>query len=175
MQIKKITSGSEALPAVVRLYESAFPENERWGLGAVLRDETGISELLGFFDGETFCGFVVMLHFGKYSHIIYFAIEEGLRSRGLGSAALGLIHERCPEQIILVDIEREYPGAGNNAQRRRRKAFYECSGYTEAGVTYDWHGEHYEIMILGGSISRREYFRFWHNIDENSRIFEDHD
>lgn len=175
MQIKKITAGSKALPDVVRLYESAFPENERWGLGAVLRDETGISEVLSFFDGETFCGFVVMLHYGRYSHIIYFAIEESLRSRGCGSAALGLIRERWPDQIILVDIEREYPGADNNDQRRRRKVFYERSGYTEAGVTYDWHGERYEIMILGGSIGRREYFRFWHDIDENSRIFEDHD
>ncbi len=172
MQIRKVTAASPELADVLRLYESAFPANERWGMDAVLCDETGISELLSFTEGETFCGFVVLLHYGRYSHIIYFAVDDALRGQGLGTEMLRMIRERLPDKIILVDIEREYPGAENNEQRRRRKAFYERCGYTDANVTYDWRGEHYEIIILGGEISRREYFQFWRNVDENSRIFD---
>lgn len=171
MQIRKVTAKSAELVLVKRLYESAFPANERWGLEAVLCDQTGISEMLCFFDGEIFCGFVIMLHYDNYSHIIYFAIEDALRSHGYGSEAIRLIRERMPERTIMVDIEREAPGADNNEQRRRRKAFYLRNGYHEAQVYYDWRGERYEIVILGGEITSREYFRFWHNIDEHSEIF----
>ena len=101
---------------------SLFPANERWGLEAVLCDQTGISEMLSFFDGEIFCGFVIMLHLDNYSLFIFFAIEDALRSHGYGSEALRLIHERMPERTIMVDIEREAPGADNNEQRRRRKS-----------------------------------------------------
>ena len=46
MQIRKVTAKSTELVLVKRLYESAFPANERWGLEAVLCDQTGISEML---------------------------------------------------------------------------------------------------------------------------------
>ena len=134
MQLRKVTAGAKELPELVRLYESAFPANERWGLNAVLEDKTGISELLSFFEGETFCGFSIMLHYGSLSHIIYFAVDGNLRSRGCGTEMLRLIREHLPEQVIMVDIEREYPGADNNEQRRRRKTFYARSGYKEARV-----------------------------------------
>ena len=110
MQLRKVTAGSKELPELVRLYESAFPANERWGLNAVLEDKTGISELLSFFEGETFCGFSIMLHYGSLSHIIYFAVDGNLRSRGCGTEMLRLIREHLPEQVIMVDIEREYRG-----------------------------------------------------------------
>ncbi len=171
MQLRKVTADSPELPQVERLYERAFPANERWGMEAVLEDKTGVSELLSFFDGVTFCGFIIMLHYKNLSHIIYFAVEDSLRSHGYGSEALRLVRERMPEQTIMVDIERETTGADNNDQRRRRKAFYLRNGYREAGVYYDWRGESYEIVILGGEITTREYFRFWHNIDEHSEIF----
>lgn len=172
MQLRKVTAGSKELPELVRLYESAFPANERWGLNAVLEDKTGISELLSFFEGETFCGFSIMLHYGSLSHIIYFAVDGNLRSRGCGTEMLRLIREHLPEQVIMVDIEREYPGADNNEQRRRRKTFYARSGYKEAGAFYDWRGERYEILILGGEITSAGYFRFWHDVDENSGLFD---
>lgn len=171
MHLQKLTSTSPELEAMVRLYEGAFPENERWGLDAVLNDKSGISELLGIFEGEKFCGFVILLNIKDITHIIYFAVEEHMRGLGCGSEALRLIREAKPDKRLIVDIERETPRADNNPQRRRRKSFYERNGYREANVHYDWHGESYEILILGGEITTREYFRFWHAVDDNSEIF----
>lgn len=172
MQLRKVSSTSKELPELVELYERAFPAKERWGMDMVLKDTTGISELYSFMEGEAFLGFVIMLNYGALTHIIYFAVDDRQRSRGIGSEALRQIRALKPEQTILVDIEREVPEADNNDQRRRRKAFYERNGYEEAKVYYSWNGENYEIMILGGKITSREYFRFWHSIDENSSIFE---
>ena len=45
-------------------------------MDAVLDDETGISELCAFFDGELFCGFVVLLNQGDITHIIYIAVPR---------------------------------------------------------------------------------------------------
>ena len=172
MQLRTVTAGSKELPELVRLYESAFPANERWGLNAVLEDKTGISELLSFSEDGGFAGFAITLSCGGYTHLIYFAVAEDKRSRGYGSEALRLLGERYPGNVMMVDIEREHPGADNNAQRRRRKEFYRRCGYTEAGVEYNWRGEQYEILILGGEISTRDYFRFWHSVDEHSSIFD---
>ena len=172
MQVRKVTAASAERGEVVRLYESAFPANERWGMNQVLRDETGISEMFSFFDGELFCGFVILLNWKNITHIIYFAVDDALRGKGYGTEALRLIREYKPDRVILVDIEQEFPGADNNAQRRRRKAFYERSGYTEAGVRYSWRGEKYEIMILGGEIDEKTYYAFWRAVYQNSSIFD---
>lgn len=172
MQLNRVTAASAELAEVARLYDRAFPANERWDLDAVLRDDTGISELLSFSEDGGFAGFAITLSCGGYTHLIYFAVAEDKRSRGYGSEALRLLGERYPGNVMMVDIEREHPGADNNAQRRRRKEFYRRCGYTEAGVEYSWRGEQYEILILGGEISTRDYFRFWHSVDEHSSIFD---
>ena len=172
LHLKKVTRTSPQLDKVLELYERAFPANERWGISAVLDDETGISELFGFFDGELFCGFVILLNWGDIAHIIYLAVSEELRGRGYGSEVINIVRSIKPGRRLLIDIERPEQGLENNAQRLRRKAFYERNGCHEAKVYYSWRGESYEIMISGGEITSREYFRFWHSIDENSRIFE---
>ena len=171
MQLKTVTASSPELGLVLDLYESAFPANERWGMEVVLNDKSGISELFSFFDGGVFCGMAVLLNLGDISHIIYFAVAEGMRGRGAGSEALRLIRELKAGRRLLVDIEREHVSADNNGQRRRRRIFYERCGYSEAGIYYSWRGEQYEIMINGGKIDRGEYFRFWKAVDENSEIF----
>ena len=120
MQLKTVTASSPELGLVLDLYESAFPANERWGMEVVLNDKSGISELFSFFDGGVFCGMAVLLNLGDISHIIYFAVAEGMRGRGAGSEALRLIRELKAGRRLLVDIEREHVSADNNVQRRRR-------------------------------------------------------
>ncbi len=44
--------------------------------------------MLGFFDGEVFCGFASLLTYGDLTQILYFAIEDSLRGKGYGLQAL---------------------------------------------------------------------------------------
>ena len=164
MEYRVLGPSSPELGEVKRLYERAFPPNERWGFGEILSGSSGAGELLGFYEGGAFAGFAALLNLGDITHIIYLAIAEERRCRGMGGEALGIIAALKPGRRIVLDIERERGGAGNNAQRRRRKAFYMRNGYVEAGVGYDWRGESYEILIRGGEISPGEYLRFWKGI-----------
>ena len=68
---------------VRRLYESAFPANERRPFEALLSGFDGQGELLAFYLGDCFAGFVSLLSWADITHILYFAIEEALRNRAL--------------------------------------------------------------------------------------------
>ena len=65
---------------VRRLYESAFPANERRPFEALLSGFDGQGELLAFYLGDCFAGFVSLLSWADITHILYFAIEEALRT-----------------------------------------------------------------------------------------------
>lgn len=94
---------------VRRLYESAFPANERRPFEALLSGFDGQGELLAFYLGDCFAGFVSLLSWADITHILYFAIEEALRNRGLGSAALEGIKGLKPGQRLIADLEAPLP------------------------------------------------------------------
>ena len=164
LTIVPVTDESNDLAEIRRLYLSAFPANERRRFRDLVDDPSGGSELVTLYDGELFCGFACFLNALDISHIIYFAIEENLRDRGYGSAALKAIGEYKRGRRILVDIELETPSAVNNDQRRRRKSFYLRNGYKQTPVRYHWRGEDYEILSTGGNITDEEYENFWETL-----------
>ena len=65
--------GSKELPEVQRLYEEAFPENERFSFSMMIKNESGHYETFGFYKDGAFCGFAIVLNSLDISHIIYFA------------------------------------------------------------------------------------------------------
>lgn len=161
LTIKSVTKESSDLDEVHSLYEKAFPENERRPFSELLNAPRSIAEIVALYDGELFCGFAVLLNVKDISHITYFAINEELRNRGYGSAALQTLHTYKSGQRILVDIEFEKPNAENNEQRRRRKQFYLRNGYEQTPIRYSWRHEDYEILAHGGIVTEAEYKNFW--------------
>lgn len=157
----KVTSQSLDLDKVQKLYVKAFPENERGPLVLLLDDSSNCSEIFAFYDNGIFCGFISLLTNDDISHILYFAIDELLRGKGYGTEALRLLKQIKPQNRIIADIEVTTSVAPNNAQRNKRKQFYYKNGYVCSGVSYDWRNESYEILINGGTLSEKEFWRFW--------------
>ena len=171
MDTVRITCQRHDIEKIQRLYVRAFPENERRPLEPLLEDATGCADVLAFYDGDLFCGFACLLTYGDLTHILYIAIDEALRGRGYGTRALEAIRAFKPGRRILADLEAERPDAPNNAQRRRRRAFYGRNGYAASPVAYAWRGEDYEIFVQGGSCTEEEFEQFWHFFDtENTRL-----
>ena len=164
LTIKHVTESSPLLSKIEALYKSAFPANERRPLMPLLRDRTGHGETVAFFDGDLFCGFACLLTDKDISHIIYFAVEDTLRGKGYGSAALSTMAQWKKDKRIIVDIEMEDAGKENNIQRRRRKQFYINNGFSETEISYTWRNETYEILSAGGNVSNNEFERFWEQI-----------
>lgn len=144
-----------------KLNRRAFPANERRPLLPLLEDPTGTSDVFAFAEGGVFCGFVCLLTWKDLTHIIYFAMEEALRSQGYGSQALALLAQAYPGHRLFADLEAEIPGAANAEERKRRRSFYLRNGYRPTAVRYSWRGEQWEILSLGGDVSDKEFTAFW--------------
>lgn len=149
------------LARMQRLYESAFPANERRPFEALLSGFDGQGELLALYHEGCFAGFISLLTCADITHILYFAIEEALRNRGLGSAALACIKRLKPGQRLIADLEAPLHDAPNRAQRLRRRAFYQRAGFVPSGVGYRWQGESYELMVFGGALDEAAFLAFW--------------
>ena len=161
---RKISKNSIDFQKVKNLYRTAFPKEERVPIKNLL--DTTQSELLAYYDRQTFCGFCSLLSLGDITHILFFAISKSLRGKGYGSAILNQISKTHADQRIILDIEAVDPKAPNYAQRVRRKAFYLKNGYREADIRYRWHNVSYEILVKNGTICRREWAAFWDYFDK---------
>ena len=158
---KRIGPKSKDLGKIKKLYEEAFPENERFSFGMMIKNESGSYETFGFYKDGVFCGFAIVLNSLDISHIIYFATLPEMRGKGLGAKALAAMGRIEAGRRIIVDIERKVPGCEENEIRRRRKNFYLRNGYSETEVRYRWQDEAYEILVFGGKLSKEDFGNFW--------------
>ena len=156
--------------ALESLYERAFPQNERRPMAELLNEKSGMVEVLAFYYQGSFCGMAATLTSSGLVHIIYLAIEEAARGKGLGSMALEAIRKRDPGKKIIVDVERVEDGATNNDQRAKRIAFYRKNGYRETEVRYRWREEDYVILSCGGVMTEREWDEFWKEVWDRTGV-----
>ena len=93
LSYKKITREDDlSLPVIEKLYETAFPPNERGrGLNYLVNDKQNVGDLLAFFDGNAFVGFASILTCLNISHVIYFAVAPDKRDEGYGSRIINTI------------------------------------------------------------------------------------
>ena len=83
--LKQLTTNHPDYPQVVKLYEEAFPENER-----VMDMPTLLSgfpvTLLGIYpEEELFAGFFLVFDDGNLLYLLFFATCPQMRSGGIGS------------------------------------------------------------------------------------------
>lgn len=164
LKVNKVTKDSEDLRTVKTLYESAFPKNERIDLNFIQANsesDTEALEMLAVYDGELFVGFVIVLNADDLSHILYFAVDEKLRSKGYGSQILQSVHNSRPGQRFVADVEKPNDKSDNNEQREKRIRFYCRNGYKMTDAGYSWNGEDYVILACNGDVSQEEYMAFW--------------
>ncbi|MBR3503989.1 MAG: GNAT family N-acetyltransferase [Clostridia bacterium] len=161
VELLRVKNDSLLLEDVMALYLRAFPANERRPLDVLLRDESGASDVLAVREGDGFVGLAILLTWRDITHILYFAVSEELRGRGLGGEILRSIRTLYPRNRIIADIEQPYDGAPDDPLRRRRMAFYARNGFAPTEIQYTWRGERYIIVAMGGSVSEQEFDDFW--------------
>lgn len=159
LTLKSIDRDAPELPALTALMERAFPANERMPMDVLLSREGG--DMLAILEDGAFRGFISLLTRGDICHILFFAMAEDSRGRGLGTKALALVRARKPGLRIIADLEAPDGAAPNAEQRRSRRRFYERCGYEDTGVSYRWRGERYMIVSNGGDVTEAEFDRFW--------------
>lgn len=143
------------------IYFDSFPKNERMPfLMMVAMSKLWNTEFLGFYDGDSLCGFVYLAHNSKIVFVMFFAVDKTLRSKGYGSAILQDIQNKYPDKKIIISIEPCDNDAPDMELRTRRKDFYMRNGYHETGYMMKLNGIVQEIIISKGEFDKKQFRTF---------------
>ncbi len=173
----KIIDSKKYMKEIQQLYDTAFPEEERYlDFKSTVKQMEGsraglkYGELVAFGDGEEdmtfFVGFVMVLFCGDIVHLYYFAIDEKLRGRRYGEQALNLIKARYENKNIWLSVERPDEMAENQQQRLMRKKFYYRNGFQDTGINVEKNGCQLEMMSADGTIDFNTLRQLGELVDE---------
>lgn len=159
LDIKKVKLSSHN---VKRIYFDAFPKNERMPFFLMfVMSKLWNTQFLGFYDGDTPCGFAYFAVNRKLLFLMFLAVDESLRSNGYGSAILKAIRNRYPDKKLIVSIEPCEDTSPDIEIRKRRKAFYRRNGYSETGYRIKLSGVVQDVLIANGEFRKTEFRLFF--------------
>ena len=140
MEIRDINQDIALCRQAKALYQTAFPKEERlpWWILRLNARRKGV-DLSAFVEGDVFYGFTASVTVEDLHFLLFFAIDEGKRGMGYGSAVLQMLQERY--KTLVLNVELLDPAAENYEQRKRRFAFYQRNGLVDT---------HYHVWEVGG-------------------------
>ncbi len=148
------------------LYESSFPEYERWTKEAFMRasdDERFKTKLLVDETG----GLISIIYYwtyGKFLYVEFLAVNPAMRGRNIGSGIITALVEENPGRRILLEID---PPVDEISIRRLR--FYERLGFVANGYEHihpsyvSGDGAHPHLLVVltnMGTITSDEFMEF---------------
>ena len=160
---------------IKQIYMSSFDKRDRMPFSMMVAMSClWNTEFLAFYDGDVLCGFVYMATIGRQSFLMFFAVDESLRSKGYGSRILDCVSKRHPKSTIVVSIEPcNQPEADDIAMRLRRRDFYIRNGFNITDY-YMKFGKIQEILVKGGVFSKprfRLFFALYTNLTMYPKIW----
>ena len=150
MKLLELHSGDVRLAEIDRIYQEAFPPEERFPLEILMRlADKGIFDVYALCEDESTVGMLVISVNEKTEYICFFAVDKSRRGNGLGSEALRLACSLYPDKQIVVEIEALDPSAPNFDQRKRREGFYLRHGFAHTDRYIRYCGVTYELLYSG--------------------------
>ena len=130
---------------IKRLYRRAFPKEERKPFGIILKlRKMGKCDILCFSSENKFLGLAITVKEEGLVLIDYFAVAEGKRGMGIGSAMMEKLLSRYTGKGVFLEIEKP---KGDGGITDKRLAFYKRAGYTELSVSVKLFGV--DMILLG--------------------------
>lgn len=150
-----VSSDNANFIEVIDLYKEAFPEARKvpkWLLKYKLKNgKAGFSTL--YFEDK----WVGLIYITEYEDIVFvqsIAILASCRSKGYGSQVLDSLKAlNSGKRIVFEVLESQ---ESNFEQRVKRKDFYQNNDFLSSGFTIKEPGEHLEMLIYGGTITKLE-------------------
>lgn len=174
MRTEKITAENVDCVELRRLYESAFPKEERIPYNE-LKVLLGVMpiDFMAYYDGDVFVGLTMVLNREDFDWGWYFAVKEELRGRGYGQQILTALKAKYEGRRLIIDIESPLqPDCNNREQRCKRYGFYKRNGFRDTQTAKSFEGIDYTILLLGdGAFTQNDYDsiiddlrKFWKNL-----------
>ena len=147
---------------VYKLYQRAFPASEKKPFGIILKMyRKGVSDIWRFTREGRFAGIIITINGPEHILLDYLAVAEKCRDTGVGSEILPLMRSRYEGKNVFLEIESVYEPCENQAQRIRRKHFYEKCGMQSMDVFVWLFGVKMELMGFGQTITYEDYHAFY--------------
>lgn len=152
----------EQLERVESLYLSAFPKYERKPFEIILQKrEEGFVDILSIEESGEFVGLAITIKYKALVLLDYFAVEEAARDCGYGSKALKALFAEYAGKRLMIEIESTKEETDNQAQRLRRKAFYERNGMVCLDFDVELFGTAMETMADKKDVSFEDYMELY--------------
>ena len=165
MILKKLTANHPDIPALKKLYDEAFPENERpMSMDTILSFMDQIPcDLLGVYPEETpdeFSGFFFGIRGEAGVYGVYFATRPDLRSTGIGGKAFRAIVEHYGDTQFWFSYESVFEESENAEQRERRRNFYLRNGFHETGWFTKLNGTEFIVACSKEEFDKEGFEKF---------------
>lgn len=149
-----LATNSHFNPASKRLYEEAFPPEERPPYRMLLSFER--AKFYEIYDGNLFVGLADIVEKEDDTYLFFLAVEERLQNKGYGSKILQALQKRYRNIYLLAEeLDRSY---ANYEERLRRFAFYERNGFQSKHERVKDYGVWYEILYQEKEINASDFF-----------------
>ena len=165
INLRPLTQYDHNYAKVIDLYKSAFTTAQHiptWILRFKLKKgKVGFNVL---YANDTWIGLIYTTEYLDIVLVHFLAISESCRSGGYGSKVMDSLKVTHSGKRIVLNIEQLYKKEKNYPQRVKRKDFYEKNGFCSSGYIVKEPGEKLEMLIFGGSISKREIEAMYKNL-----------
>ena len=165
MIFKELTPDHPDIPAVKKLFEDSFPENERtMSMDVILANLKLMPiKLLGIYPEETpdtFAGFFLTAEGETSVYLTYLAIRPEQRSSGIGGKAMSAIREYYKGKTLLFSYESPFEESDNAEQRERRRKFHLRNGFYETGWFVKLNGTEFIIACSTEDFDKDAFLSF---------------
>ena len=126
--INLTTQLTEADLAIIKkIYETSFPVEERRQWESIVNPAVkGCPTLYAILSDGHIVGMATVWTFGCFAYIEHLALDESVRNKGLGSAALKAIIDTVDPLPVVIEAE---PPTDDNPFAARRIRFYQRHGF----------------------------------------------
>ena len=129
---KLVFPGTREYKEIKALYNAAFHEIDDFDL-MVQEAGPGRSALYGYYDGDDLAAFAFVLLPGHYCYVLYSALAEHLRHKGVIREIIAGLRAMYPDRPFIFDIETPDDAAPDREERRYRYEMFSHLGFSDTG------------------------------------------
>jgi len=144
---KKIKPSSKELPAIEKLYISAFPENERRPFDVIKNLKFYNSKLFAFYSDKKFVGFSFASFIEDFIYIVYIAVSDNERNKTYGSQIVNWYTKKFKHKTLVLSVEK--PEQVGDIAYRRINHFYKRNGFKLVGFEFTHSGVPFLLLYKG--------------------------